>query len=600
MQSVPAIMAHSANRLRAQAMAQRGDSAISPEAPTKSQKIKSPTKRAALEELSMAHRQLGFHPDGRVDTKGDGRSRAVADFLLTAEQVMPKLEVLPDAREYRQEFTVNYQRLFQEDSRLYRLDVLEGCMPGPGSMEIWVNGELFLLSRETCEQGDLAYRAFAWLLRLARGADNPDAGPSLDTIQAAMRDFDRQWLCFEQAYIKELIEIEVLARDPLVQAVNLHEALRAAEERSRSPEQERKLMRALNNLQDQRRDHARDCAERLVEQVCRLNALANTRGRGRDDLGLDIWERAEALLREKDDAGTGRAGRLIAQSVVDSMAALREYLDEAGRRPERIDPQLRQNTGLADRLADWEESWETARRYASHDSSLRTISAFVRRLGAARERLPSLAFMCEEQDAELFVVLPRLFLLCYLLEPKMYMKTLARLLPHRFLNGKDAPGRTPPASPCSDSSSPGTWRAGRPEAEAPGEELHQLQSLFGRALRALGGPPSGLAADAHGDVSGRGAAWEALVRGAVRGEPGRRHLEAADAERLKTAERQEQAMVALSALMLQLETWSMELQRHSPEDWNQYASVVLQCLEDKPLVSRHAGLGTEFEYRDSQ
>merc|ERR1712113_1235277 len=34
----------------------------------------------------------------------------------------------------------------------------------------------------------------------------------------------------------------------------------------------------------------------------------------------------------------------------------------------------------------------------------------------------------------------------------------------------------------------------------------------------------------------------------------------------------------LDGFMLELERWSMELQRSSPKDWNRCSSVVMQCL----------------------
>lgn len=42
----------------------------------------------------------------------------------------------------------------------------------------------------------------------------------------------------------------------------------------------------------------------------------------------------------------------------------------------------------------------------------------------------------------------------------------------------------------------------------------------------------------------------------------------------------------LDAFMLELERWSMELQRNSPKDWNQCSSVVMQCLTGGPQKER--------------
>jgi len=35
-------------------------------------------------------------------------------------------------------------------------------------------------------------------------------------------------------------------------------------------------------------------------------------------------------------------------------------------------------------------------------------------------------------------------------------------------------------------------------------------------------------------------------------------------------------------LMLELEHWSMELQRHCPHEWNQCSAVLLRCLSGSP------------------
>jgi hypothetical protein len=45
---------------------------------------------------------------------------------------------------------------------------------------------------------------------------------------------------------------------------------------------------------------------------------------------------------------------------------------------------------------------------------------------------------------------------------------------------------------------------------------------------------------------------------------------------------------ALDTFMLELERWSMELQRSNPKDWNQCSSVVMQCLTGGPQKHRDA------------
>jgi hypothetical protein len=49
--------------------------------------------------------------------------------------------------------------------------------------------------------------------------------------------------------------------------------------------------------------------------------------------------------------------------------------------------------------------------------------------------------------------------------------------------------------------------------------------------------------------------------------------------------------------MRRLEGVSMDLQRHRPQEWNQYTSVVMCCLEGGPMVAKRTSFGVEFEER---
>jgi len=43
----------------------------------------------------------------------------------------------------------------------------------------------------------------------------------------------------------------------------------------------------------------------------------------------------------------------------------------------------------------------------------------------------------------------------------------------------------------------------------------------------------------------------------------------------------EEQAVAVEALMKRVEGWSLELQRHCPEDWNQCSAVLVRCLAEQ-------------------
>lgn len=37
-------------------------------------------------------------------------------------------------------------------------------------------------------------------------------------------------------------------------------------------------------------------------------------------------------------------------------------------------------------------------------------------------------------------------------------------------------------------------------------------------------------------------------------------------------------------LIMELERWSLELQRYRPDDWNRFSAVLLRCLADEPRI----------------
>merc|ERR1712151_1065955 len=69
------------------------------------------------------------------------------------------------------------------------------------------------------------------------------------------------------------------------------------------------------------------------------------------------------------------------------------------------------------------------------------------------------------------------------------------------------------------------------------------------------------------------ATWEVFVCRAVVGPGGTVEPYAS-----LSPERRDAAAAAVEGFMQELEGWSMELQRHMPEDWNECADLLVQCL----------------------
>mmetsp|Transcript_72208 Transcript_72208/g.194571 ORF Transcript_72208/g.194571 Transcript_72208/m.194571 type:complete len:275 (-) Transcript_72208:241-1065(-) len=238
----------------------------------------------------------------------------------------------------------------------------------------------------------------------------------------------------------------------------------------------------------------------------------------------------------------------LAHDIVASFDAFCEYLHEVGQCIERVDPHLCNNTGLVARLADWEESWEVGTRYVQQTSMLEAVCRLVAQVKALEALTPVLTQMCEDCDVELFLVLPRIVLLCFLSDPKHGLAQLVKgLLPHHFVQGE------------------GCQETGAGPLTKMDPEFEGLVCQFRNVMQVLAVSPSLKASR----VAPEEAAWEVIMRRAIFGSS-----EAGDLYNGCPAPTKK----AIEDMMREVEGWSLDLQRHCPEDWNQFSAVFVQCL----------------------
>jgi len=302
-------------------------------------------------------------------------------------------------------------------------------------------------------------------------------------------------------------------------------------------EHERK-MSEIESMFEKKTDSLYSCAayirlrQDFITCLARLNSVANIRRKGRDDMTDAVLVKAIAVLRQckaKKDPVSEVAINL-ASDVVESFDAIRLYVRQVGECLECVDPNLCKNAGLVARLVDWEESWEVGGQYVQKQELLKSVCNLVAKFKNAQQLVPALTAMCEDCDVELFLVLPRMVWLCYLAEPNQHQSLVASLLPHRFEKGTDT-------------------------------DLLAFGQLFQRVLASIS------------KVVGVQQAENVLVQRAVLGSSSvKSHLPKDEIENF----------------MLELERWSMELQRKCPEDWNQCSSVLIQCLTGELQKDRSA------------
>lgn len=502
------------------------------------------TADAAVGRLAASYKRLVV-VSGRVDTKSEAGFNAAALFLEGLDETARALRVEAAPRSYRTNFTINYRALFPDEVRSYRVDILEASIEQ--NDVIWVNGDKFEFSAEAmqcAEQLQIRWIHLSSVMeRWNKSTEQPllSSRPARAEMRSTLKELDTAWANFEKKYINELINIEEQARQLVVRAINAEQTLRELE--------------ARHGLGTQGRPACIEAQRNLVSCISRLNSVANFRRKGRDDLPVEVLvDAVDALLRcdtaEKNGENTERlaAARMMSTDVVESFGAMRKYLQEINKCLERVDPHLCNNVGLVAKLVDWEECWEIGVRYVQNEQLLNGICDLVAEMRLAQRIAPDLLAMCEEVDAELFVVMPRIIWLRALTKPAEQLAVFKSLIPHRFIAD-------------SGSQLDGVWHCDA--------ELSEFIEKFRTANALLMGNWRSAAR-----ISER-AAWEILIKRVVNG-AGSKNKD--DTYSMLSPRVRLQAESAVEEFLNKLERWSMEMQRHHAEDWNQFSAVLISCL----------------------
>jgi hypothetical protein len=420
-----------------------------------------------------------------------------------------------------------------DGGRHYRVEVLSASLVQHGA--IWVNGAKFEFSAEVIQRGaDLKHHLAELCACLSGIVQRDDSSPKSNSklpqssrteLSSRLESFDLAWVGFEQAYINQLIEIEKSARGLLVQAIQHERALSALEAAAGGSVPDRGLAA---------KEHA-DVQRRLFACLSRLNSVANVNRKGREDLGPEVFDAAALALR-KGEANVNTSISSIITEVLEAYQAMRDYLRRVEPFLEQVAPRLSENVGLAARLAQLEEGWELGATYLLQKCMRDAISSLVMELKAIQYRNPRLTMLIESCDVEWLLVLPKLVWLCFLEHPMRHVAVMKNLLPHRF-----------PSTACEDISDHGD------------AELRSFWAQFDRARKAM-----------TRMASTPGTAWDKLVRWIAFGTTG---LDIRPADLVEGA-----ALWDVVEFVRELDHWSMELQRHCPQDWNQCSSLVARCL----------------------
>eukprot|EP00930_Biecheleria_cincta_P035810 TRINITY_DN24608_c0_g2_i1.p1 TRINITY_DN24608_c0_g2~~TRINITY_DN24608_c0_g2_i1.p1 ORF type:complete len:547 (-),score=103.56 TRINITY_DN24608_c0_g2_i1:316-1908(-) len=502
---------------------------------------------SAVSQLASDYKGL-IVDEGCLDTKSESGFNAAAVFVESLSAAANALGLQPADRSYRANFTVNYRALFPDESRRYRVDILEACLEQ--NAVIWVNGDKFEFTAEAMQSAEALQRCWADLSALLESWSKSSSEQA--ELRSTLISLDIAWASFEKTYITELIDIEAQPRKLVVRAIEHEQKLHDLEARYG-----RQKALTVPECMDIQRE--------LVCSIAHLNSIANFRRKGRDDLPVEIlWDAAKTIKRcemaERNGESTEllSAARDLSGDVIDSFSAMRRYLREISSCLERVDPHLCNNAGLVAKLVDWEQTWEVGKHFVQNEMFLNGICDLVAEIRLAQRLVPDLKTMCEDCDVELFMVLPRILWIRGLAKPAVHFDVFNSLIPHRFVRGSESCNGRHEQWPCDS------------ELAAFVEHFRSVYTLLKSNWRSAA------------RISDR-SAWEVLVRRVVLGsEENTRETTYGE---LSPSVRV-QAEPAVEVFMNKMEAWSMEIQRHRAEDWNQLMSIIIQCLSGSKKESK--------------
>ena len=341
------------------------------------------------------------------------------------------------SRDYRGEFSKAYKILYKEGSLCYLTEILDSAQEGMRKPfyilplinmciafpYLWVNGEKYIFSSEVIESGKQLFSSFRNMQYVIRNlytrACQENAVNTVYQIRTDMcsclEEFDLHWVTFEQVqfyikmdfisfvqlqlYVMELMLIEGDARRFISDAIETEKELKSIEIREKA---RGKIVLDIPEYHVQR--------VKLAKQIAQLNSVANSEGKGRDDLTIDILLNAEGIMR-RISPDQSRAVRALAERIRNSFSAIRQLLCKYEQNIEVVDPQLKNNPDLVEALKQYESAWEKGKAWFVNGKKCTQLLHFSQIIEATSEKYQDFAEQIEYREADIFVTIPALLML---------------------------------------------------------------------------------------------------------------------------------------------------------------------------------------------
>ena len=161
--------------------------------------------------------------------------------------------------------------------------------------------------------------------------------------------------------------------------------------------------------------------KRFVEICNQINSVANTQGKGRDDLGINILVAAEEVSRKITNYKS-KAVRKLSEQIKSTFSGLRALFRKYAENIEAVDPQLKNNPDLSDALLAFEKAWEKGKDFLLNSAANETLLSMSELIEGLAEKHKEVQEKIEAVDADIFIIIPCLAILKAVEEddPKLY------------------------------------------------------------------------------------------------------------------------------------------------------------------------------------
>lgn len=343
--------------------------------------------------------------DNKLEIDTISGQNACKNFLKCVQKLFELTNAKACNRDYRLGFTKAYQILYQKDSLCYLNEILDSAQEGVPSL--YVNGAKFDFSEDVLIKGNSLFKAFIDLQQVLKKCYltvNCELKSKIISIikselKEVLENFDKNWTEYEEKYIFELMEIELEARKYITDSIEIELKL------TQSEENERKLGKVIYNSEDYKKYR-----QEMVLKIALLNSIANFEGHGRDDLKINILEKAERTLATISPMQS-LSIRNLSENIKKSFADIRLLLRKYSMHIDIVDPQLRNNVDLVECLTNYEKYWEWGNEFLLNEQKFIQIIYFSNLLEGLREKYTQFNDMIEDIDTNLFVIIPMILIL---------------------------------------------------------------------------------------------------------------------------------------------------------------------------------------------